>query len=74
MESAPEIRTAHIHVVPHHSSQWRNYLRFRDLLRADSDVRRQYAVLKQGLHRRYADNRKAYTASKHDFIRGLLAE
>jgi GrpB-like predicted nucleotidyltransferase (UPF0157 family) len=52
--------------------QWRNYLRFRDLLRQDSTVRQQYAELKRELRKRFPDDRKAYTDSKDEFIRGTL--
>jgi GrpB-like predicted nucleotidyltransferase (UPF0157 family) len=71
-ESSPEVRTLHLHVVEHHGTQWRNYLCFRDLLRQHPEIREQYAGLKQELGNRFQDDRKSYTASKHDFIRGIL--
>ena len=71
-ESDPDVRTVHLHVVVHGGRQWRNYLRFRDLLRQDSDLRRAYASLKQQLGVRFAADRRAYTAAKDDFIRMSL--
>ena len=71
-ESQPDIRTIHLHVVTGDDTQWRNYLRFRDMLRQDSGVRKRYAELKQELRARFLDDRNAYTESKHDFIRGIL--
>lgn len=71
-ESAPDVRTVHLHVVVYGDWQWQNYLRFRDLLRWDGHLRREYAILKQELGVRYADDRKAYTAAKEDFIRRHL--
>jgi GrpB-like predicted nucleotidyltransferase (UPF0157 family) len=71
-ESEPDVRTIHLHVVTRDDVQWRNYLRFRDLLRQDSTVRQQYAELKRELRKRFPDDRKAYTDSKDEFIRGTL--
>ena len=71
-ESSPNIRTIHLHVVEYNGSQWNNYLLFRDLLRQDSEIRRQYVELKKRLRSRYPNDRKGYTASKHDFIMEVL--
>jgi GrpB-like predicted nucleotidyltransferase (UPF0157 family) len=71
-ESSPDIRTVHLHVVDRSNYQWRDYVLFRDLLRQDPDIRKQYADLKLKLARRFQDDRKSYTASKDDFIRGIL--
>ena len=71
-ESSPDVRTIHVHVVEHNGTQWRNYLFFRDLLRQNPGIRKQYAELKQEVGNRFRDDRKSYTASKHDFIQGIL--
>ncbi len=71
-ESMPGVRSIHLHVVEYGDSQWVEYLRFRDLLRRDSEIRQQYAELKQELEARFSNDRKSYTASKHDFIQGIL--
>ena len=71
-ESAPDVRTHHLHIVAIDDPQWRDYLRLRDMLRADEDLRAKYAHLKNALQRRFPQDRKAYTAAKEDFIRGLL--
>jgi len=71
-ESSPDIRTIHLHVVEYNGAQWHNYLRFRDLLRRRLDVREQYAELKKELGNRFGDDRRSYTAAKHDFIRRIL--
>jgi len=72
-ESSPEVRTAHVHVVALEDSQWRDYLRFRDLLRQDAEIRREYAELKRQLAARHAGERKAYTAAKNNFVRAVLS-
>jgi GrpB-like predicted nucleotidyltransferase (UPF0157 family) len=71
-ESAPDVRTIHFHVVGSSDQQWSNYIRFREILRQDPEVRDQYARLKADLEAKYADDRPSYTASKHDFIRSVL--
>lgn len=67
-ESAPDVRTIHLHVVEHDGNQWKNYLLFRELLRQDAHLRKQYAELKRRLAGEFGNDRKAYTASKQDFI------
>lgn len=71
-ESAPEVRTHHLHVVAKDDPQWDNYLRLRDLLRAEEGLRREYATLKHALQQEFAQDRKRYTKAKQDFIRALL--
>ena len=73
-ESAPDVRTIHLHVVAQNDVQWRNYMLFRDLLRQNPGLRQQYAALKQELGERFRHDRKSYTAAKHDFIREVLAQ
>jgi len=53
--------------------QWCNYLRFRDILTTDVTLRIQYGELKKSLQARFAQDRKAYTDGKNDFIHGVLA-
>ena len=71
-ESAPEVRTIHLHIVEETDPQWRNYLAFRDRLRNDATLREQYAELKRRLGASFPNDRKAYTAAKHEFIRAVL--
>jgi GrpB-like predicted nucleotidyltransferase (UPF0157 family) len=56
-------------VVEHGGNQWRDYLRFRDLLRHQPAMRSRYAELKRGLVSTCANDRGLYTASEADFIR-----
>jgi hypothetical protein len=65
-------RTHYIHLVGRDSAQWRNYIRFREALRADADLRGAYRGLKQELARRYPDDRLSYLEGKGDFIAGVL--
>lgn len=62
-------RTHHLHVVVHEGPVWRQWLRFRDALRASPALAARYAELKADCARRYATDREAYTEAKADFIR-----
>jgi GrpB-like predicted nucleotidyltransferase (UPF0157 family) len=74
LEDRPPNRVAHLHVVAFGDARWHRYLAFRDRLRADPAARTAYAELKRDLAERFAGDRTAYTAAKHTFIAGLLAE
>ena len=71
-ESAPDIRTHHLHVVDVHDPQWREWLLFRDMLRADETLRARYAQTKRALQERFAQDRKGYTRAKNEFIHSLV--
>lgn len=68
----PSRRTHHLHLVPSGSERYRAELAFRDRLRADAEQAAEYLALKQGLARRFENDREAYTAAKSDFIRRAL--
>ncbi len=71
-ESSPDVRTVHLHVVSHNGTQWKNYIRFRNLLCQQHNIRCRYAELKRMLEKRYSSDRKSYTDAKHDFIQEVL--
>lgn len=73
-ESEPEVRTVHLHIVEVTDSQWVDYLKFRETLRRDPDVRQRYAEVKRILSERCRSDRKAYTDGKAAFIREVLGE
>ena len=66
-------RTHHVHVVRHGGEFWERHLRFRDLLRGDAELARNYEELKQGLAQRFATDPEAYTDGKTGFIEAALA-
>jgi GrpB-like predicted nucleotidyltransferase (UPF0157 family) len=71
-ERGPNVRTHHLHVVTIDDPQWGNYLRFRDMLRADDELMASYAALKQELQARLPEDRERYTIGKASFIRHVL--
>jgi GrpB-like predicted nucleotidyltransferase (UPF0157 family) len=68
-----DVRTVHVHVVAADSVEWRNYLRFRDVLQRDPQRRHEYERLKRELADRYPNDRPAYTAGKRLFIQRVLS-
>jgi GrpB-like predicted nucleotidyltransferase (UPF0157 family) len=68
----PEARTHHLHVVEAEHPHARALLAFRDALRADAALRREYASLKERLAQQHRDNRNAYTNAKGAFVERTL--
>jgi GrpB-like predicted nucleotidyltransferase (UPF0157 family) len=70
----PEMRTHHLHLVPFRSPHWLKHIAFRDLLRENANIAREYEDLKwrlAGLHR---NDRDAYTDAKGAFIARALEQ
>ena len=74
LESKPGRRVAHAHLVDHQGEQWLNYLRLRDLLRADPSACARYEAVKQQLVSQVGDDRVAYTDGKTSIVHQLLQE
>jgi len=68
----PEARTHHLQVVEAGHPHARALVAFRDALRADAGLRREYASLKERLAEQHRDNRNAYTNAKGIFIQRAL--
>jgi GrpB-like predicted nucleotidyltransferase (UPF0157 family) len=62
----------HLYVSPESSDELRAQLRFRDRLRADPALAREYEALKRDLAERYRDDRPGYTDAKTGFIEAAL--
>lgn len=65
-------RTHHLHLIPFESPLWNERLAFRDLLRRDQSIAREYAALKLELAGKFEFDREAYTDAKYPFIRRVL--
>jgi GrpB-like predicted nucleotidyltransferase (UPF0157 family) len=66
LEARPWHRVAHVHVVEHDGGQWRNYLRFRDLLRRSRDARERYEAVKLRLAAQDPPHRSAGVHDRQD--------
>jgi len=72
VKGTEDIRTHHLHLIDYNSNLWKNYIFFRNYLKSDKTALNQYNQLKLELARKFATDRKAYTASKADFIQKIL--
>ena len=66
------VRTVHVHIVGSSSAAWQLYLRFHDLLVADTKARQRYASAKHSLADRFPGDRMSYTSAKGAVITELL--
>lgn len=71
-DAAPQVRAIHLHIVGHATQGWKDYVDFRDALRADPDLLTRYEQVKDDLARRFPDDRGAYTDGKAEFVEGVL--
>nr|WP_314857627.1 GrpB family protein [uncultured Undibacterium sp.] len=62
----------HLHGVEIGSRIWCEHLKFRDLLRSDTQLRSEYQQLKLRLAAQHADDKSAYTEAKAPFIETVL--
>ena len=65
-------RTHFIHVMEVDSKRYKDTIIFRNYLRSNKDVLREYEDLKNKLAEKYAEDRKMYTASKNEFIQKVI--
>ncbi|MGE0098932.1 MAG: GrpB family protein [Hydrogenophaga sp.] len=69
---SPAVRTHHLHLVPWGSALWHDRLAFRDELRSNGPLAREYERLKLALAARDPEDREAYTEAKSPFIASVL--
>jgi GrpB-like predicted nucleotidyltransferase (UPF0157 family) len=74
LRPVPEARTHHLHVIERDDPHALAVLGFRDALRADAQLRSEYAELKERLAREHGHNRNAYTNAKGEFVAQVLAD
>ena len=69
---SPAHRTHHLNLVPGGSRLWMDRVAFRNALRGDPALAREYAQLKSGLAGVHREDREAYTEAKGPFIAEAL--
>jgi GrpB-like predicted nucleotidyltransferase (UPF0157 family) len=67
-----DARTHHLYLIERGDPHIVELTRFRDLLRSDAQVRREYELLKRKLARTHRDDRDAYARAKAAFLRTVL--
>ena len=66
-----KLQTHFIHVVRYGGKMWNDYIAFRDTLRSNPEIAREYERLKTELAASTGD-RYAYTDGKHEFVEKVL--
>lgn len=69
-----DTRTHLVHVVEYGGYHWNRMIAFRDALRADKGLARDYERLKVGLAGEHAESRAEYTRSKREFIDNVVRD
>lgn len=72
-KGSEENRTHFIHIMEQNSERMRQTIQFREILKSNQEVKREYENLKHNLAERFPYNRKSYTAGKADFITRVLS-
>ena len=65
-------RSCNLHLIPESNDQWKNDLLFREYLRANPDVRDEYATVKQKAAESHPNDIDEYNAAKNDFCASVL--
>jgi GrpB-like predicted nucleotidyltransferase (UPF0157 family) len=65
-------RAYHVHLVEEGGPLWRDYLAFRDYLRARAEAARRFADLKRALAARFSQDREAYMNAKSPHVEEIL--
>jgi GrpB-like predicted nucleotidyltransferase (UPF0157 family) len=65
-------RSHHVHLFNWASQGWSDHLRFRDALRADPTLAREYDALKRELAAAFPNDSRKYSDAKGPFIRAVL--
>ena len=67
-----EPRAYHLHLVEEGGPLWRDYVGFRDRLRADAEAARRFADVKRALAARFPSDREAYMRAKSSYVEEIL--
>lgn len=67
------LRGIHLHVALKDHPQAKIHLQFRDILRKNESIRREYASAKNALAARFADDRASYRREKGHLIQAILS-
>lgn len=71
-DASGQRRVAHLHVMAAGHPRWGEQIAFRDALRRDDRLARQYEELKRRLADEHGQNREAYTDAKAHFVAQVL--
>ena len=66
---SPMHREFHLYLMEYGAPEWKERIKFRDILRSDSAVAAEYINLKQDLASKFHNDREAYTEAKAEFVK-----
>ncbi|PLX25528.1 GrpB family protein [Candidatus Parcubacteria bacterium] len=69
-----ELRTHYLHMIEINSKAWKDYILFRNYLIDNPEVREKYTKLKKELSKKFAEDRKSYTAGKIDLVQKIIKQ
>lgn len=69
-----EVRTHYLHLMQFQGTSWNEKISFRDYLTSHDAERQEYEDLKRRAMGEHADDRKAYTAQKDEFVARIISE
>jgi len=72
VKGPPTCRTVHLYVERWGGRDWRDLVLFRDYLRNNPNVCKDYNQLKKALAQNYSNQRKSYLAGKDEFIKKII--
>jgi GrpB-like predicted nucleotidyltransferase (UPF0157 family) len=67
-----DITTHLIHVVEYGKNNWVHNIKFRDALKNNTALIKEYEQLKEDLAKKYPDNRQEYNDNKTEFIESIM--
>jgi len=73
-EIKPDYITHFIHIIEINGRKYKETIAFRDYLRGNVEVLKEYEKLKQKLAIKYEYDRKAYFKAKEEFIKSILSK
>lgn len=71
-EDKPDFITHFIHIMAIDGRKYKETIAFREFLRENNDVLKEYEDLKYNLAIKHKDDRKAYSKAKDEFIKSVL--
>jgi GrpB-like predicted nucleotidyltransferase (UPF0157 family) len=73
-EDKPDYVTHFIHIMEINGKKYKETIAYRDYLRANNDVLKEYENLNQMLAKKYENDRKTYSNSKDQFVKNVLSK
>jgi GrpB-like predicted nucleotidyltransferase (UPF0157 family) len=67
-----ENRTHYLHIMEKNHPEWKNHILFRDYLKSNPKVAKEYERIKRELAKKYESDRGKYTEGKSKFIQKII--